>query len=54
MVSENVDINLTRTDAAGLPVTFAATDPGTDGLGNPVPVYTLFTDDPSFAPESSS
>lgn len=49
IVSENVEVNLTRTGAADLPITFAATDPGTDGLGGTLDIYTLFTDDPAFA-----
>lgn len=53
IVSENVETTLTRTAAADLPVTFAATDPGADELGDPIPIYTLFTDDPSFEFASS-
>lgn len=48
IVSENVETNLTRSGAADLPITFAATDPGADGSGNPLPAYVLFTNDPSF------
>ncbi len=46
IVSENVDITLSRTDAAGLPLTFAATDPGSDDI------YTLFTNDTAFVGSS--
>ena len=53
IVSENVETNLVRTGAADLPVTFAATDPGTDELGDPLDIYTMFTDDPSFEFASS-
>lgn len=49
IVSENVEISLMRTAAADLPITFAATDPGVDGNGDPISIYTLFTDDPAFA-----
>jgi hypothetical protein len=48
IVSENVEVNLTRSGAADLPITFAATDPGSDESG-PLDIYTLFTDDPAFA-----
>lgn len=48
IVSENVEVNITRSAAADLPVTFAVTDPGVDGVGDPVPVYSLFTNSPSF------
>lgn len=53
IVSDNVETNLVRTGAADLPVTFSATDPGTDELGDPISIYTLFTDDPSFEFASS-
>jgi hypothetical protein len=49
IVAENVTTELMRTAAADLPVTFAATDPGTDESDARIPVYTLFTDDPAFA-----
>ena len=48
IVSESVETNLTRTGAADLAVTFAATDPGTEDS-----IYTLFTDDPAFEPVGS-
>lgn len=44
LVSENVETQLIRTDAANLPITFSAMDPGS---GNAV--YTLFTNDTNFA-----
>jgi hypothetical protein len=49
IVTENVETNLMRTSAADLPVTFVATDPGVDENGDPLKVYTLFTNDPAFA-----
>lgn len=47
MVTDNVEINLQRTSAAVLPLTFTATDPGA-GLS----VYRIHTNDPNFAPGS--
>lgn len=43
LVSENVETNLVRTDAASLPITFSAMDPG--GAA----VYTLYTNDTNFS-----
>jgi len=37
-------VNLSRTAAADLPITFAASDPGAGGN-----IYTLFTTDPAFS-----
>ena len=44
IISENVETNLSRTAAADLPVTFAASDPGAG-----TSVYKLFTTDPAFS-----
>lgn len=46
LVSENVDVTLSRTDAAGLPITFSASDPGSDDI------FTLFTNDTAFTGSS--
>ena len=43
IVSEAVEISLTRTASSDLPVTFAASDPGGGAI------YTLFTTDPAFS-----
>jgi len=44
VISEDVETNLSRTAAADLPVTFAASDPGAGGS-----IYQLFTTDPAFS-----
>ena len=44
IVAEDVEVNLSRTAAADLPITFAASDPGAGGN-----IYTLFTTDPAFS-----
>lgn len=44
LVSETVETQLIRTDAANLPITFSAMDPGSGTA-----VYSLFTNDTNFA-----
>lgn len=44
LVTENVETQLIRTDAANLPITFSAMDPGSGTA-----VYSLFTNDANFA-----
>jgi hypothetical protein len=48
MVTSNTQTTLARTAPSDLPITFSATNDGTEDI------YTLFTDDPAFAEDSAS